>query len=66
MLKISRLPTGHLLHIQKSWTGKMVDIHRRAANWRSNTLTLQCLACHITTTSQLLCKVNKFLLVYLH
>ena len=32
--------------------------------WR-NTLTLDCLACHITATSQLLHEVNKFLLAYI-
>jgi len=47
-----------------SWIRNMADIHRLAAIEWSNTLTLRCLACHVTATSQLLHNVNKFLLAY--
>jgi len=57
VLKISRLLTGCLLHIQEChqfMDKKMVDTHRLADIGQSSTLMLCFLACHVTAANTLL------------
>ena len=57
VLKISRLPTGDILHIQKC---HQFRVNEKLRTFMDGLL----LGCYVTAMSQLLCEANKFLVVY--